>query len=481
MVEDEGAASVGEGVTPSDGAASEASVPTARVDPVTSGARTGPGGAHWLARIVLGLALLAAALVLALPLTLLLAAGVAEQLEGLLGAVLAQTGGLEDEVFSTAWRGTGTAVAAAALLHVLARMFEWPKPRERGAPREHGAVSFARFALRHPLVVLALPLVVLTSLVPFELTDNPALPDVLSATGVVGLYHLGLAGLLIGCGTLVFLLARLLYRAGARLPFVGGALTVVAAGGAWAFIGNAVEGLERRRDDLIEPPRLALLLPSDAARDELAIEAGEFGGLGGLGSRRAEDVVVASVGRAREAEPAERLAELATKRCLEELGPAKRTTTAFDRATRYLARGFRMDLEDAHDLAMKALIDVCAAEGRTRFDNPAGAFMTAAKNLAIKRFKRGRYQATYATTVQACAFLELEEVRLDVEVPVIRALIESLPADDQSALYMWARDYDHKEIAAELGITSRRSRDMIGNTLKRLRKAVENACQNAPL
>ena len=156
-------------------------------------------------------------------------------------------------------------------------------------------------------------------------------------------------------------------------------------------------------------------------------------------------------------------------------GPAGGAITVSDASGQWEIRRCASE-EDAEDAVYTALIKVCTSNSLNEYNNLAAVFMTAARNQAID-ILRGRRCEPLDDETSVCLPHFPDEIRLESEIRAVDEALCRLNDLTQAALYYWAHGYTHREVATRLGITERKSRDLVGNGLKKLRREIRTLCR----
>lgn len=158
--------------------------------------------------------------------------------------------------------------------------------------------------------------------------------------------------------------------------------------------------------------------------------------------------------------------------CLETLQPK------FEGVAKSLRSQFRIDIEDARDMAREALIHVCELNAIRPYADLPATYWQAAKNRARDGWRRRKRLECLITreSTTCTAWQEPDEVRLKSEEEALNGILCALSPSAKVALLEWMQGASYVDIGRELGLSETATKDLVNNTLKKVRREMKQKC-----
>lgn len=163
--------------------------------------------------------------------------------------------------------------------------------------------------------------------------------------------------------------------------------------------------------------------------------------------------------------------------------PKAQSGTPYKEAETYLQNQRRLGQEDAFDIALSSLVDICEAHAVRPYGDLVRAYYAAVNNRANKFFTR--YQKRFLS----CEWVEniadrcysrmpaADHVRLDGETAAARRIFCGLNQTERTILILRGMfGAKFSELAQELGLTTQQAHDVYHNTLRRVQSQLRTAC-----
>jgi len=164
------------------------------------------------------------------------------------------------------------------------------------------------------------------------------------------------------------------------------------------------------------------------------------------------------------------------------LGIENRSSTAVDQlATVFARQNSNISYEDARDLIVDTLIELCLADERKSFDNLKAMFRRAFKNnlIDLTRTPNRKYCDLVDRIPESCTFSDMDFSRLPGELRIARELLCTKLTGIERRIYELrvAGEYRFREIGDKLGLTEYQAKDKFHYAKKKIRTAFKNRCR----
>lgn len=145
---------------------------------------------------------------------------------------------------------------------------------------------------------------------------------------------------------------------------------------------------------------------------------------------------------------------------------------------RYIEREYRLAQEDAHDIVRDALVDVCVAHSRKRYEKLGAVLHTSAIRRATGDWRRRRHnRCAVDTELPSCAPTADEVFRFQQEERLVQAALCGEDRLSQDVIYLRVRDEkSFATIGRELQVSEEKARWTFNNAVQRIRIRVANVC-----
>ena len=127
-----------------------------------------------------------------------------------------------------------------------------------------------------------------------------------------------------------------------------------------------------------------------------------------------------------------------------------------------------------------ALISICERDAVRPFGRLGAAFMVAARNRANDLYKKRKWQLPVDPGVveRRCVIGLTDDARLEMEVRVVQQAFMALDSQSRLVVTWWAYGFTRREIADKVGLPYTKTRNLIDNTIKKLRREVGRRCSS---